>query len=358
MTDLPYMRKRKNRWFFSARDKDGKVHEYAGGNSEVECFKAYLRYMETNNVSGLYINTRRIPYQTFLKEWLRDEVEPNYSDNTYDQYSFVVLRHLIPDLGTTFLGKLTPTILNDWLLSKRDAGYARRTVLVFYHVIRSSLRWGISVRRYLTSPESPLGGLKMPVYRELPEDVNIFTPAEIRKIFTKFRPGTPLYVPCMLAYGTGMRAGEILGLTWDKIDLEKRLISVTTTLYDKKYTFKLEPQPKNMASVRTIAFSQKVYDALTFSPPSSDFVCLNREGKPMTSNNLRYFNLWCKENLGHGTFHTFRRTHATMLMDNGVQLDYVTKRMGHSTTATTTRNYIRITDRRNKAVMDTLDSIL
>lgn len=318
--------------------------------------------METNNLEGLYSNTRNILYGSALREWLEKDVLPNYSDNTYDQYLYVANNHLSPEFGKMFIGKFSPSILNAKFLFLRDKGYSRSTVLLVYNIIRSSFRWCIS-NKYITREESPLDGLKMPRYRGHLKEVDIFTEKEIQKIFERFSKGTYLYLPCMLAYGTGMRAGEILGLTWDKIDLKKRTILISTTLYDKKNMFKLEPQPKSISSIRKIAFSEKIYEAFMSqkerqTKKPSSFVCTNKQGKPMTSNNLRYFNLWCKENLGHGTFHVFRHTHATMLIDNDVQLDYVAKRLGHSNTSITANNYIRITDKRNKNVMDKLDDLL
>lgn len=363
MASVPYIRERNGRWYFTVRDANGKKHEYAGGKTEVDCFKAYIQYMNSKNVSGLYENTRRIGFDVFLNEWLNEEVRPNFSDNTYDQYERIVRIHLIPVFGTKRLGQLTARLFNTWLIKCRDKGYAYETVKLFYNVIRSSFRWCVKTQRYLTVDESPALGLKMPKYAMVPKDIQIFSPEEIYQIFEAFPPGHYLHLPCMLAYGTGMRIGEILALTWDRINMEKRYIEVRSTLYDKKGEFKLEPTPKNISSIRNIAFSQKVYDALAFAkeqrkPLHTDFVCLTRNGKPMTSNHIRYFNVWCKRHFGHGSFHIFRHTHATMLMDHNVELDYVTKRLGHSNTSVTTRNYIRITENRNKTVMKQLDAIL
>lgn len=53
----------------------------------------------------------------------------------------------------------------------------------------------------------------------------------------------------------------------------------------------------------------------------------------------------------NGSFHSFRHTHATMMLENNIELDYVSKRLGHSSIATTANIYDTITDKRNKEAM-------
>ena len=70
-----------------------------------------------------------------------------------------------------------------------------------------------------------------------------------------------------VALGTGMRGGELLGLTWDDVDFRKREISVNKTLVyikdkeTKKYVFKYQT-PKTKNSIRTIPMQDSVYKAL------------------------------------------------------------------------------------------------
>ena len=70
-----------------------------------------------------------------------------------------------------------------------------------------------------------------------------------------------------VALVTGMRGGEMLGLTWDDVDFRKREISVNKTLVHikdketKKYVFKYQT-PKTKNSIRTIPMQDSVYRAL------------------------------------------------------------------------------------------------
>ena len=70
-----------------------------------------------------------------------------------------------------------------------------------------------------------------------------------------------------VALGTGLRSGELRGLTWSDIDFRKREISINKTLVyikdmeTKKYVFKYQT-PKTKNSIRTIPMQESVYKAL------------------------------------------------------------------------------------------------
>ena len=154
--------------------------------------------------------------------------------------------------------------------------------------------------------------------------------------------------------------------------MENRTLSVVSTLYDKKGVPVCKATPKTKSSVRTIPFNETLYKALLRHKAQqaknhrlygddyveSDFVCTREDGRPMNSNDMRYFTMWCKKEFGGGSFHSFRHTHATMMLENNIELDYVSKRLGHSTIATTANIYDTITDKRNREAMKKLDSIL
>ena len=154
--------------------------------------------------------------------------------------------------------------------------------------------------------------------------------------------------------------------------MENRTLTVDSTLYDKKGAPVCKATPKTKSSLRTIPFNETLYKALLRHKSQqaknrrlygkdyaeNDFVCTRPDGRPMNSNDMRYFNMWCKKVFGGGSFHSFRHTHATMMLENNIELDYVSKRLGHSSIATTANIYDTITDKRNKAAMKKLDAIL
>lgn len=370
---MKHCRKKGNRWYFRINwsDESGKRHqkEQFGGYTEAECKKAWRAAMRELDVTGEYKTPADKHLDECLAEWLELEVKVNCKQNTYDSYEAVVRMHIIPEFGSRPIRKITTSALQDWL-NKQKETYSQSTVKSFTAVLKMSFLWFTVNRKYL--PATPAENITTPRYDELQKEVYPFTAEDIKKIFAKFPAAHRFHMPLALSYYTGMRLGECLALTWDNVDMKSRTIFVATTLYDKKGTPKQGSTPKSKRSVRTITFGKKLYAALKRQEwqqqaakfkagafySSSNFVCTDDSGAQLTSNAMRYFGQWCKKEIGAGSFHSLRHTHATMLYESGADLDYVSHRLGHASVYTTANIYASITDEREKRMVELIDKIL
>lgn len=135
---------------------------------------------------------------------------------------------------------------------------------------------------------------------------------------------------------TGLRTGEIDGLTWEKVDFKRRQLIIDKAL-QKDGT--LGPT-KNQSSIRHVDMSQQVYDALKhqleITSHRSEFVFCNRNGSPLNYKNvtrriwypmLKFLDLEKRR-----PYHT-RHTTATLWLAAGESPEWIAKQMGHSTTA-------------------------
>ncbi|MFR5492942.1 tyrosine-type recombinase/integrase [Dialister invisus] len=367
-------RMRNGRWYYTIdeRTNDGRRirHEHFGGLTKSECAKAYRKAMIEIDRTGKFFELSGMNLGEFLQEWFRKEIEKNLRQNTQDVYSALIKNHISYDLGTIKLKEITTPLLQDYLSKLKDDGYAKSTVKSIHIILKSSLRWAVANRRYLLF--NPMDNVKVPRYDVAPSSPGIFTNEEIEAIFEKYPAGNKLFIPLRIAYQTGLRRGEILSLRWPLIDLQRKIIHVTGTLYDKTGFF-VQDNPKTSSSIRNVPFGQSLFLDLKkqqieqkknrlkygqFYYYDSDFVCTNENGKPLTSNALRGFEQFCKKTFGHGSMHTFRHTHATKLLENGIDLDYVSKRLGHSSITTTADIYISMTDKRDKAAVELIDKVL
>ncbi|WP_289001941.1 site-specific integrase [uncultured Megasphaera sp.] len=370
-----YVRKINNRWYYTIEDKDAQGkrhrHEHFGGYTKAEAEKAYRKAMCEVDRTGRYFEPSDMPYPVFLAEWLEKDVLISCKPATYDSYSAMVRNHLDKRFQHTALKDLTPAILQDYLNGLKDT-YSRSTLKVLSNVIRSSLRFAVSNRQYLLS--NPMVNVRIPRYLPEPAKQRVFSPEQIQQIFTRFPPGNKLHMPCMLAYCTGMRLGECLALTWDHVDLNNQTLDVVRNCYDRLGTANFTG-PKTAASIRTITFgaklqreldAQKLWQAQnqfkfgmhSKQQPGENFVCTQECGKRVTSNNVAYFNQWCRQTFGGLSFHSFRHTHATLLIEHGLAIDYVSKRLGHTSVYTTANIYDSVTDKREKEAVDIMDAVL
>lgn len=186
------------------------------------------------------------------------------------------------------------------------------------------------------------------------------TVEEYQRLIKRFPPGSSFYIPLQIGFHTGMRAGEVTALRWCDIDFNTSEINVIHTLIELKGgRFKLEP-PKTKSSLRTIRIGpslikilkqHKLYQKeckLLYGKYYSDseWLCTKENGDHITTGSLRYLNRVANYEMGIAfSFHYLRHTHATMMLEGGVQMKHIQNRLGHSKLATTMDTYSHITDR-------------
>lgn len=159
----------------------------------------------------------------------------------------------------------------------------------------------------------------------------------------------------MLLLYSGMRRGELCGLTWHDTDLEHNLISITkSSLYLPEYGV-FDDTTKNKSSERVIQVPKEMTDLLKLYQKEqnitrlsmgdrwtdSDKIFTTQYGAPMHPDTLSdWFKKFIrKNNLPDIHLHSLRHTNATLLIASGTNIRMVAKRLGHSTPTTTGNIY-------------------
>jgi integrase len=131
----------------------------------------------------------------------------------------------------------------------------------------------------------------------------------------------------VFAICTGMRQGEILHLEWRHVDLERRIVHVTSTA-----TFKTKAGKR-----RVVPLNEKAIATLTGRPQGGERVFMY-EGLPIRRDSLtKAFKRLVREaGLPEAIhFHSLRHTFASWLVQDGVSLFQVGRLLGHTNTRTT-----------------------
>lgn len=89
----------------------------------------------------------------------------------------------------------------------------------------------------------------------------------------------------------------------------------------------------------------------------SELICTHPDGSIITPNNIRRFNQWCKEEHINGSFHSFRHTFATRMMELGMDIDMVSKLLGNSTIKVTSDIYSHVTKIRQAEALKFIDKL-
>lgn len=349
---------------YVGRDPETGVGRYAyetvrGTKRDAEARLAELIHgMET----GSEINAKRLTVAEYLEKWLEAR-EKKVKRTTIDGYRILIRAHIVPLIGNVRLSKLRPLHVEKLHAAVRGKGLSETSVLhvhrCLFAALRQAVRWQLVARNVAESVEAP---------RPERHRVEAMEPEDASRVL-KAVAGTPLEVPTILALGTGMRRGEVLGLRWSDIDLETgqaRVVQQVTS--DGSFD-----TPKTHRSVRPVALPPFVLDALRRHRVAQnerrlicgeawqdfDLVIDRGDGAPMRPDVLskRFGKVARREGLGL-TFHGLRHGYATLMLTSGVSLKVTQGLLGHSTFAITADLYTHVAEKADTEAAGRLDSLL
>ncbi|MEG0579596.1 MAG: site-specific integrase, partial [Niameybacter sp.] len=212
--------------------------------------------------------------------------------------------------------------------------------------------------------------------RKAKRDENCFLTKDIIDLFFKEYPEyDPIGLAARISYWTALREGEVCGLTWDSVDLDKRVIYVENTICRNPYkNFGWEfTRPKTPASIAPVTFSSKLEHVLRHKKELQDirrsenlylkyhieeglvslagneketlpFVCTDTFGRFLKpSQVILECNKFSKKYATHLNFHMFRHTHATYLHEKGIDIKEIQHRLRHKNASTTINIYTHST---------------
>ncbi|MEQ8636928.1 tyrosine-type recombinase/integrase [Gimesia maris] len=271
-------------------------------------------------------------------------IENNAAFNTHRIYKILIDKHINPYIGNIRLDKLTAHEIEVWLQALKDDGVGTSTIQMSFRCLKSYLNRAVKKQKKIK--ENPCVMVDMPQHKV--GKANPFTAEEVKAILKELEHHI-LYLIYFLAFSTGMRLGEVLGLQWQCIDLDGGTISVEQQLLLK--TRELAP-PKTESSVREISISPELRAAILDHKKemlrkgliSSDFVFCDKNGDPI--NFKRVYTAWRttlkKCLLDHRGFHQTRHTFATLALSNGANIAVVSKTLGHANTSMTLDIYSHV----------------
>jgi len=303
-----------------------------------------------------------------LQGWL-SERELDVEETTQDNYRNLFRMYVIPHIGGRQLYSIDKRVIHDMYKTLlREGGNRKKplsptTVRTVHRVIMKAFRdLGIN-----------LDGVRQPrpADRENHGRKGVWTPKE-SKTFLKFHRDSRMYAAWALAVVAGTRRGEIAGLKWSKVDLERGLIHIhiQRTICGNKV---LEKSPKGK-SRRTIAIGPAMVKVLREHKGRQDlekaeagilyrdrdYVFPREDGEPYYP---RYYtDQWEDACLAAGVpiivLHDARHTSATAGADAGVPEHVMQKRLGHADARTTREVYTHVLPESERRAAELMDSAL
>lgn len=372
------VRKKGNNWYyyFELAKVDGKRKkvERKGGSTKKEAQAALRKAIAEYENSGQIKDSNTISFADYLELWFSSYVMVNCKYNTQINYRACIDNHIKPILGMYKLTSITPEQLQKFLNNKMINGFSKNSVSNFYGVLSGSLKYAVYPLKYINN--NPMQFVKMPKYSNAQvksEDLKIITINQWNEIIDRFPKGTPEYIPLQIAFHTGMRSSEVLGLTWDCVNLEEKYIKVEKILIDKGKGIYELGTPKTSSSAADILIGDKLISILrdhkewqntnkvTYGPhyTVNNFVCTKENGKQVTTSTIKYLSRIVNYELGiNFNFHSLRHTHATMLLEAGANFKDIQKRLRHSRLATTMDTYSHVTKKLSQSTVNIFENLL
>jgi integrase len=299
----------------------------------------------------------------YLDRWISDVVTPTRRERTMTGYRAIV-RHASDELGAIDLARLTPHDVQAYI---NGLIVEPQTVRHYATCLRSAFSY--AVRRGIL-PTNPAADLDLP--RVPRRDFVALTPEEVRQLIDHKHPLQPL---ATVAAYTGLRMGELLGLQWSDVDLERASLVVRRSLSrlprriehgePKGRTRFALVEPKTERSRRTVPLAPRAVAALraqrvaqleTLDRKDQGLVFDRPNGSPVDASVVsRVFPKYCKAaGVRKVRFHDLRHTAASLMLMSGTDLKTVSEILGHSTITTTADTYGHLTEQHRRQASDRL----
>ncbi|WP_244833406.1 tyrosine-type recombinase/integrase [Clostridium sp. BJN0001] len=375
------VRKKGNRWYyyFEAAKINGKRKkiERAGGKTQKEALKKLREALNEYSDTGSLKKDSNLSVQDYYEYWFKEYVVVNCKMNTQRNYKMLINTHILPNIGIYKLKDITSTVLQELINKKYLDGYSKNYLSNLYGVLSGSFK--AAVQPYKLIKENPMLYVSLPKYNKKlinsKDDLKIITIEEYNTILKRFPYGSNMHIPLQIAFYTGMRAAEVMSLTWDCIDFKNKSIKVEKILFRNNFNAWEFGPPKTKSSIRTILIGDTLIELLKkfkhdqennkerykqyYVSHKYDFVCLKEDGELLTTDSLKYLSRVVNYELGiKFKFHSLRHTHATLLLESGANIKDIQVRLGHSKLATTMDTYSHVTKKMKNDTVNIFENII
>lgn len=281
-------------------------------------------------------------------------------------------KNIKPVFGNVKLKDLTTARITEFLL---ELGKTKKpqTVRKNKIILHSILEYAIS-QKFIT--ENPCVGTiwKREVEMDSSERTNYLTATDAKRLMELVEPYSTFNTIIKLLLLTGLRSGEALGLTWDKIDFENKTIFVDKTLTYVTGHYFLST-PKTPMSLRKIVIDDATVEMLkkhreeqekqkqaigsAWLEPNAVFTSATGHfyDRSLLNTQFRRF-MECHPELHRVTIHGLRHTHASLLILAGENLDAISKHLGHASADITSRVYAHLMSEVQVRITQTISSVL
>ena len=344
----------------------------------VNCKKAkakdILQEMERDLKEGTY-SEKDFTLKEHLTDWL-ESYQKKIKPRTYESYKMIINKHILPELGQYTLDKIIkkPKIIEDYYDYKLEkgrlngeGGLSNRSVRYHHSILHNALGAAVKWKRIKVNPVDMVEPPK-----KITKEAEYLNSKQLNKLLEA--ENVDYYKRIFeFAARTGMRRGEILGLQWNLVDLENDFIKVKQSLLKINKELVLQENTKNNL-IRNIPISSKTRKILKEIKAKqaeaklllgknyneNDLVFIRENGDLPHPDTItqRFKGTARKAGFENVKFHSLRHSFASIMKQNGEDLQVIQKLLGHTLQSTTADIYSHIPAKSKEDAVKRMDKIL
>lgn len=324
-----------------------------------------------------YKEKKQVAVSRMTVQQLCDEYEKYHAmetrKSTHNSAMKTLSLRVLPILGSCQLSKLTQPVLTKWKLEVDKQDISLGTKQNAYKALSALLNFAVKMEFLPKNPLTSIGNFRdANTIDKLADTLHYYTPDEFLKYIAvaeetaKTVVDWGYYVFFNIAFYLGARKGEINALKWS--DIDGNVMHIRRSIAQKLKGEDIETPPKNKSSYRDIQIPAPLMRILAEHKErqraathlfSEDFRICGGE-RPLRDTSIENHNkkFATMAGLPHIRIHDFRHSHASVLVNNGINIQEIARRLGHSDIEMTWNTYAHLYPREEERAVEVLNQIV
>jgi integrase len=369
--------KRGGRYVIDCYDQNGKRYRKTmkAGTTKEDTRKE-LREIETKIERRTFMHEKKTPlFSEVKKQWLEYK-ESRCRETTWEMYAGhcgvelkkrpkkrqagrAQVNHFV-DLDPKKIDRITTATIETFITAKQkeniSLGTLRKIMVTLNQIMAYSVRHRFIDFNPVREAERPKATGKVDGTHEM----RILSPDQIRALI-EAEPDQKYRTLYLTAIMTGARQGELLGLRWSDVDLDKKQLHILRTFNHGRYF-----EPKTKGSIRKIDMAPVVVKELASWKLASggrgeDLVFPSGDGTPLICHNMKnrhFFPALKAAEIEAIRFHDLRHTYASLMLAQGENVKYIQTQLGHSSPTVTLNVYSHLLKETNQEAVCRLENTI